>query len=107
MLQTNLLLQKLGREITVITCDSVMVLALCIFFDDVLSKYPVLFNSLLYFQRYAPDKLNIAEIRRVIVLAFCDSPHGPLSVYQVSFHSLVYFQRYATDKFLLQKLKGK
>ena len=26
--------------------------------------YPVLFNSFLYFQTYAPDKLNIAKIRK-------------------------------------------
>ena len=95
MLHTNLLLQKLGREITVITCDRVNVLALCTFSDDILSIDQVLFNSLLYFQRYAPEKLNIVKIRkgsssvntgdRVMMLAFCDSPHGPLSEYQISF----------------------
>ena len=87
LLQTNSLLQKLGREITVITCDRVIVLALCNSSDDILSMYQVLFNSeicsgqtkycknlirkssssvntgdrVLYFQRYAPDKLNIAK----------------------------------------------
>ena len=90
MLQTNLLLQKLGREITVKTCDRIMFLALCAS-GDILSMCQVLFNSLLYFQRYAPDKLNIAKNRkdsnsvntgdRLMVLAFCDFPHGPLSVY--------------------------
>ena len=91
MLQTNLLVQKLGREITVITCDRVMALALCTSSDYILSMYQVLFDSLLYFQRYAPDKLNIAKIRkgsnfintgdRAMVLAFCNSPHGPVPVY--------------------------
>ena len=63
--------------------------------DGCVSMYQVSFNSLLYFQRYALDKLFIAKIKkgsnsvnigeRVIVLAFCNSSHGPLSVYQVSF----------------------
>ena len=75
----------------------------------------VLLNPLLYFQRFAPDKLNIAKIRkgsnyvntgdRVIVLAFCDFPHGPLSVYQVSFNSLVHFQKYAPSKLFIAKIK--
>ena len=74
-----------------------------------------LFNSLLYFQRYASDKLNIAKIRKgsnsvntddmVMVLVFCNSPYGPLSVYQISFDSLVHFQRYALDKLLIAKIK--
>ena len=55
MLQTNLLLQKIEKEITVITCDRVMVLALCTSSDDILSMYQVLFNALLYFERCAPD----------------------------------------------------
>ena len=89
MLPTNLLLQKLERALTVITCNRVMVLALFTFSNDILSMYLVLFNSLLYFQRYAPDKLIIAKIRkgsssvntgnRVMLLAFCDFPYGPLS----------------------------
>ena len=68
-----------------------MVLAFCTSFDDILSMYQVLFNSFLYFQRYAPDKLYIAKTMkvsnsvntsdRVMGLAFCDSTHGPLSVY--------------------------
>ena len=58
-------------------------------------------NSLLYVQRYAPDKLFIAKIKkgsnsvntgdRIMVLASCNSPHGPLSVYQVSLNYLQYF----------------
>ena len=88
-------------------CDRVMVLAQSISSDDILSIYQVLFNSLLYFQRYALDKLNIVELRkgsssvdigdRVVVLAFCDSPHGPLSVYEVPFNYLQYFKKYAPD----------
>ena len=62
MLQKNILLQKLGREITVITCDRVMVLALSTSSDDILSLYQVLFHFLQYFQGYAPDSLNIAKI---------------------------------------------
>ena len=91
-----------------------MALALCIP-DDILSMYQVLFNSLLYFQRYAPDKLNITKNRkgsnsvntgdRVMILVFCDFSHDPLSVYQVSFNSIAYFQRLLRTSFLLQKLK--
>ena len=90
MLQTYLLLQKLGREITVITRDRVMVLATCTSSDDILSMYQLLFNSLQYFLRYAPDKQNIGKIRkcsnsvntgdRVMVLAFSDSANDPLLV---------------------------
>ena len=68
--------------------------ALCTSSDDHLSMYQVSFNSLLYLQRYAPDKLFTAKIKkgsnsvntgdRVMVLAFCNFSHGPLSVYQVS-----------------------
>ena len=62
--------------------------------------YQVSFNSLLYFQRYVPDKLSTVKIKkgsnsvhtsdRVMVLTFCNSPHGPLSVYQVSLNYLQY-----------------
>ena len=64
--------------------------------------YKVSFNSLLYFQRYDPDKLFIVKIKkgsnsvnagdRVMVLAFCNSPHGPLSVYQVSLLPSILFR---------------
>ena len=78
--------------------------------------YQVSFNSLLYFQRYAPEKLFIAKIKkesnsinavdRVTILASCTSADGPLSMYQVSFNSLlVYFQRYAPDKLFIAKMK--
>ena len=92
-----------------------MVFALCTSSGEILSMYQVLFNSLLYFQRYAPDKLNIAKIGkeidsvktgdRVMVLVFCDFPYGPLSVYQVSVNSLVYFQRYSPDKLFIAKMR--
>ena len=93
MLRTSLLLQKIRKgNNSVITCDRVTVLALCTFSDGHLSMYPVSFNSLAYFQRYAPDKLFIAKIKkgsnslntsdRVMVLAFCNSPYGRLSVYR-------------------------
>ena len=51
--------------------------------------YQVSFNTLLYFQLYAPDKLSVAKIKkgsnsvntgdRVMVLAFCNCLHSPLS----------------------------
>ena len=44
-----------------ITCDRVIFLALCTSSDSCLSMYKVSFNSLLYFQRYAPDKLFTAK----------------------------------------------
>ena len=69
-----------------------MVLALYTSSDDLLSMYQVLFNSLLYFQRSAPEKLFIAKIKkgsnsvntgdRVKVLAFSNFPYGSVSVYQ-------------------------
>ena len=68
-----------------ITCDRVTILALCTSSDGHLSMYQVSFNSLLYFQRYALDKLFTAKIKngnnsintgdRVMVLTFCNSPH--------------------------------
>ena len=108
--RTNLLLQKLGREITVITCDRVTVLAFSTSSDGHLSMYQVSFNPLLYFQRYAPDKLFIAKIKkgsnsvnagdRVMVFAFCISPHGPLS------HLFIFntFRDMLQTSLLLQKL---
>ena len=67
--------------------------ALCTSSDGHLSMNQVSFNSLQYFQRYAPDKVFIAKIKkesnavnsgdRVTVLAFCYSLHSPLSLYQV------------------------
>ena len=75
MLRTSLLLQNLVKEITVITCD--IVLALCTSSDGHLSMYQVSFNSLLYFQRYAPVKLFIAKIKKgsLFVLRF----YGPVN----------------------------
>ena len=91
-----------------------MLLALCTFSDDHISMYQGLFNSRLYFQSYAPDKLNIAKIKKgsnsvvtgdsSFVLAIFGFPYSPLSVYQVLFVSLVYFFRdLVRTSFLLQK----
>ena len=76
----------------------VTILTLCTFADGPLSIYQVSFNSLVYFQRYAPDKLFIAKIEkgsrsvntvdRVRVIAFCNSPHGHLSLSQGSLNYL-------------------
>ena len=61
--------------------------------------YQVSFNSLLYFQRHAPDKLFIAKIKegsnsittgdRVMVLAFCSFLHGPQSVYHFIYSQIL------------------
>ena len=89
MLRTTLSLQTIRKgDNSVLICDRVITLVLYTSSDDLLSMYQVLFNSLLYFQRYAIDKLNAAK-RKVL--------------YQFSFNSLVYFQRYAPDNlFILQ-----
>ena len=47
-----------------ITCDRVTVLALCTSSGGLLSMYQVSFDSILYFQRYAPDKLFTAKIKK-------------------------------------------
>ena len=103
MFRTRLLLQKVERNINVITCDRATVLALCTSSYVRLSVYQVSFKSLVQFQRYVPDKLFTAKIKkgsnsvntadRVMVLAFCHSPHGSISVYmyQVSLNYLQYF----------------
>ena len=90
---------KMGSN-SVITCNRVTVLALCTISDGRLSMYQVSFDLLLYFQRYALDKFNIAKIRKgnnsintddmIMVFAFCTSPHSPLSLNQVSFIYLQY-----------------
>ena len=46
------------------TGDRVMVLALCNSPNGPLSVYQVSFHSLVYFQRYAPDKLFIAKFKK-------------------------------------------
>ena len=46
---------------SVITCNRVTVLALCTFSDGRLSMYQVSFDSLLYFPRYASDKLKYCK----------------------------------------------
>ena len=51
-----------GNSVITCTCNRVTVLALCTISDGHLSMYQVSFDSLLYFQRYAPDKFNIANL---------------------------------------------
>ena len=96
----KLSIAKIKKESnSVNTIDRVMILALCTFADGPLSMYQISLNSLIYFQKYAPDKLFIAKMKkgsnsvnivdRVMILALCNSPHGPLSVYQVNY--LQYF----------------
>ena len=41
-----------------------MILALCISADGPLSMYQVSFNSLVYFQRYVPDTLHMAKMKK-------------------------------------------
>ena len=65
--------------------------AFCTSSACLLSMYQVSVYSLLYFQRYAPDKLLLQKNKKesnsvntgdmVMVLAFCTLPYGPLSVY--------------------------
>ena len=54
----KLTIAKIRRDITLyFTCDRVIVLVLCTFSDGRLSMHQILFNSLAYFKRHAPDKL--------------------------------------------------
>ena len=97
------------------TVDTVTILTFCISADGPPSIYQVSFNNLVYFQRYAPDKLFIAKFKkgsnsvntgdRAMVLAFCTSADGPLLMYLISFNSLIYFQRYAPNKLFIAKIK--
>ena len=102
MLRTSLQLQKLERGITLkILVIELWFLYSALFSNGGLSMYQVSLNSLLYFQRYAPDKRFTATNKkgsnsvntgdRVMVLAFCNFPHDPLSVYQVYLNYLQYF----------------
>ena len=80
-----------------------------------LAVYQVSFNSLVYFQRCAPDELFIANIKKesysvntvdkVMILAFCTFSDSPLSINQLSFNSLLCFQRLAPDKLFIAKNK--
>ena len=99
ILQTRFLLQTLNKSCnSVNTADRATLLALYTFDDGPLSRYQVSFNALVYFQRYAPDKLFIAKMKkennpintvdRVMILALGNSSHDPLSVHQVSFNYL-------------------
>ena len=89
--------------------------AFCTSSDGHLLIYQVSFDSLLHFQRYAPDKLFISKIKkesnsvitcdRVTVLALCTSSDGRLSMYQVSFNSFFNFRDMLRTTLLLQKLR--
>ena len=94
----KLIIAKIKTEgYSAITCNRVTVRILYTISGSCLSMYQVSFNSLLYFQRYVPDKFNIAKIRKgnsfintdtmVTVLAFCIFP---LSLYKVSLIYLDY-----------------
>ena len=103
---------KKGSE-PINTDGRVMILAFCSSSGGPLSMYQVSFNSLVYFQRYTPDKLSIAKIKNgrnsvntvdgVMVLALCHSPRGPFSVYQVS---LNYVSSVLLEKCSGQKCDG-
>ena len=116
MLRTSFSLKKITKgSNSVNTVDRVMILAICVFSDSHLLMCQVSFNSLVYFQRYTPNKLLIVKIKkdsnsvntvdRVTVFALCTFADGPLSMYQVSLNSLVYLQRYAPDKLFIAKIK--
>ena len=92
-----------------------MVLAFCNSSDSHRSKYQVSFNSLLYFQRYAPDKLFIAKFKkesnsvnigdRVMVLA---SAIPLMALYQcIKFHLFIFntFRDILRTSLLLQTLE--
>ena len=76
--------------------------------------YQVSYKSLVYFQRYAPDKLSIANIKngsnsintvgRITILALCTFTDDLVSMSQILFHSRVYFQRYTPDKVFIAKI---
>ena len=46
------------------TVDRVTILAACTSADGPLSMYQFSFNSLTYFQRYAPDKLLLQKLKK-------------------------------------------
>ena len=59
----KLFMAKMKKESNSInTVDRVMILAFCTSADSPLSMYQISFNSLVYFQRYAPDQLFITKI---------------------------------------------
>ena len=115
MLRTSFLQKIKKGSNSVNTFDRAMIFAFCTSSDGPLSMYQVSFNSLVNFQRYAPDKLFIAKIKkgsnsvntagRVTIFALCTFADSPLSMYQVSFNSLIYFQNYAPDKVFFGKIK--
>ena len=97
------------------TGSNSIILALCTISDGLLSMYQVSFDSLLYFQRYALNKFNIAKIRkgnnsintgdRVMVIAFYTFPHSSLPLFK--FHLFIFntFRDMLRTSLLLQKLR--
>ena len=80
--------------------------ALCTSSDGHLSMYQVSFNSLLYYQRYAPDKVCIAKINtryRVMALAFCNSHSWP----SVSVPRFIYLSSILLDIYSGKKYDGR
>ena len=56
---------KKGSD-SIYTVDRVMVFTSCNFADGTLSMYQVSFNSLIYFQIYAPEKLLLQKLTREV-----------------------------------------
>ena len=114
MPRTSLLLQKIRKgNNSVITCAGLLFVHSALFLMGLYQMYQVFLNSLLYFQRYAPDRLFLANIKkkcnsvntgdRFAVLAFGSFSDGLLSIYQVSFNYHLYVQRFALDKLFIPK----
>ena len=98
MLRTSFILQTIKKgSHSVNIIDRVMILALCTSADDPLSLSQVSFNSLVHFQRYAPDKLFTAKMKkgsnyvntvgRVVVLALCYSHQITFNTFRDSLKS--------------------
>ena len=94
----------------------VAVLAFCTFSDCPLLLYKVIFNTLLQFQRYAPNKFfycknykgsnSINTGDKVTVLALCTFSDSTLSMNQVSYYSLLNFHAYApVNLFIAKQMK--
>ena len=112
----TLIIAKIGKgNNSVITCDWVMVLELCISSHCPLSICQVSFKSPRYFQKYAPDKPIITIIRKgnnsiitcdiAMVLAFTISL---IALYQcIKFHLIPFYtlRDMLRTSLLLKKLR--
>ena len=75
----------------------------------------LIIKSFLYFQRYAPEELFTAKIKKgsnslntcdkVMVLAFCNSPHGPLSIIFNTFKDVLKTNKSVMDRPPLGSIK--